>query len=549
MGVLQTLNPHGGINQPLTTADILKYSLIGVVAFPILWILVDYVRVLRLRRRLPPGPLPLPIFGNFFTIEKYKPWVQFERWSKEYNDPMITIWQGHRPTIMCNDIWSISDLLDKKASIYSSRPRMIAMGDMINATGNNQVNLEYGDKWRLHRRLMHTAVGSQAVRPFRDIQANESKILVRDLMDRPEDHVMSIERYSTSVVSIIGWGRRIDKINDYVGQLALQVMEGVDLIIPGLYIVETIPFLANLPKVLNWMYPFPKQMLNMSKHVQRYFAALSKEGAQMPEDNFAKRLFREQAQSGLTDDEIATLTSNLIGGGVDTTSGTTLAFILAMCAFQDVQKKAHEELDQVVGRERVPDWNDESSLPYIKAIVSETLRWRTVTILGGIPHAPIQDDVYRGYFIPKGTPITGNVWAIHRNPREFPEPDSFRPERFVGGLERPYPTKQGHNAFGWGRRQCSGQPLAEQGLFMTVATILWAFEMKPGLDENGNEVKLDTSIDGFTKSENMRPEPFRARFIPRTKGIEQIIRTEATRARKELTAFDGETRLTMENVP
>lgn len=128
MGVLQTLSPHGGTNLPLTTVDILKYSLIGVVAIPILWILVDYVGVLRLRRKMPPGPFPLPLFGNFFVIEKYKPWIQFERWSKEYNDPMITIWQGHRPTIMCNDIWSISDLLDKKANIYSSRPRMIAMG-------------------------------------------------------------------------------------------------------------------------------------------------------------------------------------------------------------------------------------------------------------------------------------------------------------------------------------------------------------------------------------------------------------------------------------
>ncbi|KAK5525416.1 hypothetical protein LTR46_012208, partial [Exophiala xenobiotica] len=77
-----------------------------------------------------------------------------------------------------------------------------------------------------------------------------------------------------------------------------------------------------------------------------------------------------------------------------------------------------------------------------------------------------------------------NVWAIHRNPRDFPDPDVFRPERFYGGLERPYPNKQGHNPFGWGRRVCSGQPLAEQGLVMTIATLLWAFDIRPGLDEN-----------------------------------------------------------------
>ncbi|KAK5546714.1 hypothetical protein LTR46_012037, partial [Exophiala xenobiotica] len=216
---------------------------------------------------------------------------------------------------MCNDAWTISDLLDKKANIYSSRPRMIAMGVMINATENNQVCLVYGDRWRLHRRLMHTAVGSQAVRPLRHIQAYESKILVRDLMEKPDDYVLSIERYSTSVVSIIGWGRRIDKINDYVGHMALQVMEGVDFIIPGLFIIESIPFLARLPKLLSWIYPWPQTMMQVAKHVQRYFAALSKEGVQAPEDNFAKRLYNEKEKNGLDDAEIATLTSNLIGGG------------------------------------------------------------------------------------------------------------------------------------------------------------------------------------------------------------------------------------------
>lgn len=141
-----------------------------------------------------------------------------------------------------------------------------------------------------------------------------------------------------------------------------------------------------------------------------------------------------------------------------------------------------------MGSQRTPTWDDEDRLPFVKAVVSETLRWRTVTILGGIPHAPTQDDEYNGYFIPKGTAITGNLWAIHRNPRDFPDPDTFRPERFLGGLERPYPNKKGHNAFGWGRRQCSGQPLAEQGLFITIARLLWAFSIKPGLDEHVSHI-------------------------------------------------------------
>ncbi|CAO2650482.1 Nn.00g017740.m01.CDS01 [Neocucurbitaria sp. VM-36] len=492
---------------------------------------------------MPPGPFPLPLVGSFFDIPKVKPWIAWEQWSKKYNNPMITLWNGHRPVIVCNDIWTISDLLDKRASIYSSRPHFVVMGDMMNATESNQVCQVYGDTWRSHRRLMHSAVGSQAVRPFRRIQSNESKILTRDLMNDPDHFEMSIERYSCSVVSIIGWGRRIDRINDPVAQTALAVMEGVDFVIPGLYIMEAIPLLAKLPR---WLYPLPSIFLNASKHAQRYFAALTKEAVASPKDNFAKRLVSAQEQYGISDAEISTLTANLIGGGVDTTSSSILTFILAMCVFQDVQIKAQEEIDQVIGHDRSPDWADEEKLPFVRALVNEVLRWRTVTILGGIPHAPIQDDVYRGYFIPKDTSITGNLWAIHRNPRDFPEPDVFRPERFLNGLERPYPNKKGHNAFGWGRRQCSGQPLAEQGLFISIARLLWAFKILPGVDDKGNKVKLD--IFAYTESENMRPEPFKARFIPRSEMIAQLISSEAKVAREELREYDGETNVTMASV-
>lgn len=316
---------------------------------------------------------------------------------------------------------------------------------------------------------------------YRKDQSNESKVLIRDLLQDPDGHVLAIERYSCSVVSILGWGRRIDAINDPTAQVALKFMDGVNFVIPGLYLMEAVPWLAKLPA---WIYPLPSIILNGTKHMQRYFSSLSKEAAaNAPQDNFSMRLVKAQEEHGITDEDISSLTANMIGGGVDTTTSSTLTMILAMCVFPEVQQKAQEELDRVVGHDRYPDWSDEASLPYISALISETLRWRTVTILGGIPHSPIRDDEYNGYFIPKDTAITGNLWAIHRNPRDFPEPDVFRPERFLGGLERPYPNKKGHNAFGWGRRQCSGQPLAEQGLFITVARLLWAYNIQPGLDE------------------------------------------------------------------
>ena len=88
-------------------------------------------------------------------------------------------------------------------------------------------------------------------------------------------------------------------------------------------------------------------------------------------------------------------------------------FILAMILHPDVQKKAHQELDTVIGSARLADYEDESSLPYIRAVYKETLRWQPLTPIAQT-HAVTQDDVIDGYFIPKGTAIYGNAWYVLR---------------------------------------------------------------------------------------------------------------------------------------
>ncbi|KAK5043484.1 hypothetical protein LTR84_011953 [Exophiala bonariae] len=501
-----------------------------------LFVLADYIRILLLRRKLPPGPFPIPVFGNYFSLSVVRPWLQYEKWAKVYKSPMTTVWNGSTPIIICNDCWTISDLLEKRAAIYSSRPKLIVMGEISGASTSNQVIQPYGSRWKLHRKLMQSAVGNSAARRHREFQDAESKVLTHDLITTPDQYVQAIERYSVSVVSIVGWGKRIDSMNSEIGNFALKMMEGVDLVIPGLYLMETIPFLCKLPA---WIYAFPSKFQAKTQWMMSYFYNFCEQAASRKEECFSTQLLREKVSSALTEDEIGNMTFNLIGGGVDTTSSTTISFVLAMCAFPEIQSKAHEELDRVVGRLRAPNANDnEESLPYISALVKEVLRWRTVTVLGAVPHTPIQDDWYERYYIPKGTWIMGNVWAIHRNPRDFPDPDRFDPERFIKGstIARPYPNLRGHNAFGWGRRVCSGQPLAEQGLFMTISRMLWAFNIKPGLDSQGREIK--PNIFAFTNCENMRPQPFAARFIPRDAEIKNIIEDEAQTARDRLKQYD-----------
>lgn len=116
-------------------------------------ILVDYLHILFRRRKLPPGPFPYPIVGNHFQIPKLRPWIAWEKWAQHYKSPMMTIWVGRDPRIILSDAWVASDLMEKRSDIFSSRPRIVVMGDTINCTKTNQTTLVYGDRWRLHRRL------------------------------------------------------------------------------------------------------------------------------------------------------------------------------------------------------------------------------------------------------------------------------------------------------------------------------------------------------------------------------------------------------------
>ncbi|KAG6919129.1 hypothetical protein DXG01_008936 [Tephrocybe rancida] len=141
---------------------------------------------------------------------------------------------------------------------------------------------------------------------------------------------------------------------------------------------------------------------------------------------------------------------------------------------------AQKEIDAIVGSERLPSFKDRPFLPYVEAIVRETLRWRPAARFG-LPHQSTASDMieYKGktYFIPKGSIIFAVPWAIEHDQTMFEEHDRFMPERFLdanGDLKSDYET----SSFGFGRRTCPGIPFAERTLWIAIATMLWTFNIR-----------------------------------------------------------------------
>ncbi|KAG6359028.1 hypothetical protein INS49_012548 [Diaporthe citri] len=117
---------------------------------------------------------------------------------------------------------------------------------------------------------------------------------------------------------------------------------------------------------------------------------------------------------GMSDTESFWLASALFAGA-ETSSGALSWWLHAMLLNPEAQRRAHKELDRVIGRERVPTFDDVPKLPYLRATMMEVMRIRPVDPVG-LPHCLSEDTWYEGYFLPKGAILVANVWAVNRDP-------------------------------------------------------------------------------------------------------------------------------------
>ncbi|KAG9025529.1 hypothetical protein FRB95_010078 [Tulasnella sp. JGI-2019a] len=192
--------------------------------------------------------------------------------------------------------------------------------------------------------------------------------------------------------------------------------------------------------------------------------------------------------------------------------------MLAMLLYPKVQAKARAEIDRVIGDDRFPTFANKDSLPYLNAVLLETLRWHPIVPLG-VPHRVTQDDVYEGRLIPAGATVFFNAWGILHDERHFPDPMTFNPDRYLETKsavnDDVSPINPWDASFGYGRRVCLGIPVARTGLWIAMATILSAFEIRPKVDPvTKKPIVPKASWVGKTQS---TPEPFECDIRPRSK--------------------------------
>jgi len=294
---------------------------------------------------------------------------------------------------------------------------------------------------------------------------------------------------------------------------------------PGTFWVDFLPILKHVPAWMpgaGFQRKAAEWKVSTTAMKELTWAHASKDGSSPAiAARLSERISHLEGQAYAEEEEVAkNICAVAYAGGIDTTVSTMHSFFMAMVLYPEVQKRAQEQLANVVGPSRLPDFSDQSSLPYIEAICKECMRWQPVIALG-IPHRCTVDDEYMGYFIPKGTLVIQNTWAILHDPEAYPHPETFDPERFLqDGELNPDIRDPGVAAFGAGRRICPGRHFSDMTLFMNVACILHTFNITRAFDAGGAPIEVEPRM---TTGVISRPFPFECTIEPRSALAEALI--------------------------
>lgn len=237
-----------------------------------------------------------------------------------------------------------------------------------------------------------------------------------DLLGSPEHFYDHNRRYSASVITTITYGKRIGTWDDPLAKKIYAVMANMQQYAsPGQWLVDSFPSLQYLPQQLlgNWRSFGEKVHREDSKHYLDLWETLKKEVQEGKAKNcFCKDFYESGPEKvGLDNLQAAYQAGGLVEAGSETTSAFLNTVLMFVTKNPRVLRRAQEELDRVVplGEGRLPTWMDEEKLPYIRAMIKETLRMRPPNKVG-IHHATVEDDWYEGMFIPKGSVVVLNWW-------------------------------------------------------------------------------------------------------------------------------------------
>jgi cytochrome P450 len=519
---------------------------IALTLFTVLSVTIVVVAWLQRDRRLDaiPGPKGYPFIGVATQLTPNTAAI-FHRWALQYGE-IFKIRVGWYNWVVINTPEAIREILEKQAVSTSSKAPSPMSHDTVTG-GNRMPTMPYGPQWRALRTMVRQLTTVPMTNTFVPSQEFEAKQLLFDLATdnkSQRNFYEHMRRFAFSIIMTNTFGIRVKNWDhpDVKGAVRTQQILRRTMR-PAAFIVDELPPLTYLPK---WLQPGRKEAEAAAQEILDIKLALWRRLEKQLEAGDAPHCYTREVlenkeswyAQGLTEHNLAWLTTGLVEAGFETTAATLNTLVLHLGANAHVQQAAHEELARVVGSHRLPAFADMPKLPYLRACVKEALRINPL-IAPGLRHYCDADITYKGTVIPKGTVLLTNTAFLHFDPERFEKPFEFMPERYLGhslysseyaAMGDPY--ARDHFTFSTGRRTCPGARLAENSLDIALAGILWAFEIRPPLSAGGEEEVIDASSAAFMEG-FLIPKPFAARFVPRSDERLRVVKEQWETAMKE----------------
>ncbi|KAG2153382.1 cytochrome P450 [Suillus clintonianus] len=417
---------------------------------------------------LPPSPPAGSLVGHVLPRD---PFLLVKRWIDEYG-PLITLRVGIDKIVVIGSHEAAMDIMEKQGIALAERPPSIAAGKLF--TGGQAVAFAAGERFRRMRRALHTHLQPKAVEEYQLLQMSHAKITLLSFLEDPGNYQKHVISYAATTITKVVFGKNMNATDDEI-ELGRQFIGAlIAAANPGAYLVDSIPWLQYLP----W---YGRKLRQQYKSYLKLFTAHLNFVKQEMQNNadaglsFTRYLLENKQLHGLTETEMAFLSGTFFGAGSDTTALVMCTVLMVAACFPEELAKVTAEIDAVVGTDRAPTFADEHSLPRLRAFIAECMRWRPLGPMG-FPHKTTQDVVWKNYCIPAETTVFGNHWAISRDPKAYPDPDAFKPQRWINdeGQMREDLT---FFPYGFGRRICPGLHLANRSIFINSVLLFWAFHV------------------------------------------------------------------------
>ncbi|KAL0739771.1 hypothetical protein Bca4012_081284 [Brassica carinata] len=453
-----------------------------------IFITVRFVRSSSRSARLPPGPPRLPIIGNIHQIGKL-PHRSFADLSRTYG-PIMHLKFGRLNTVIVSTPEAAREVLKTHDQTLSGR----SPPNSILSINHHNVSVAWthpsSPHWRRLRRLSVTQLFSpQRVEATKALRVKKVKELVSFVNERSEsEEAVDIASASfTTVLNIISNILFSVDLGSYGSGKSNEFQDSVlgDTEAAGRPdLANFFPFLAFLDLQGN-----SKQMKLCTERLFKVFRGFidtktaEKSLANNPKDasnnDFLDAILDLTVgdEAELDNNDIEHLLLDMFIAGTDTTSSTVEWAMAELLSNPETMAKAQAEIERMIGQNGLVKEPEISELPYIQAVVKETLRLHPpVPLL--LPRKADTDVEIFGYIVPKDAQVLVNVWAIGRDPNVWVNPSRFEPERFLGENIDVKGKDYELTPFGAGRRICPGMPLAVKMVSLMLVSLLYSFDWK-----------------------------------------------------------------------